>query len=142
MMKIKTLNPNVTPKEKKGILLSRKGLGMELAMLVLLVVFACSTLLVTSALVGRDTLLDEKEKLETRLELDELADNFLSSSPKTPNARKYSDYAVWKNEAWVHNSDSVDAASLGADLIITDKNGTVLLKVSLDGTTVTAWQYF
>lgn len=58
----------------KGKAMDRKGMGMELALLVLLVVFACSTLLVTSALVQKENLVGAEDELILHLKLDDMAE--------------------------------------------------------------------
>ncbi len=65
----------------KGKALDRKGLGMELALLVLLVVFACSTLLVTSALIGKGNIQQKELELTTRLNLDQMAEEYIADHP-------------------------------------------------------------
>ena len=59
----------------------RKGLGMELALLVLLVVFACSTLLVTSALIGKGNIQQKELELTTRIALDRMAEEYIAANP-------------------------------------------------------------
>ena len=77
-------------KKIKFLALDRKGLGMELAMMVLLVAVGCSMLLVSFAMWGRDALLQKEQKVMQRLDLDEYAENVLSGitvekSPYTHN---------------------------------------------------------
>ncbi len=61
--------------------LNRKGLGMELALLVLLVVFACSTLLVSSALVGKGNIQSRELELTSRITLDKMAEEYIAAHP-------------------------------------------------------------
>lgn len=63
-------------KRWKGKFTSRKGMGMELALLVLLVVFGCSTLLVSSAMIGKSNMTRQEENLAQRTELDQIAEQF------------------------------------------------------------------
>lgn len=62
----------------KGKAMDRNGMGMELALLVLLVVFGCSLLLVTSALTARESLLSDEAEMEQRLVLDEVGEYALT----------------------------------------------------------------
>ena len=66
----------------KGKAHDRKGLGMELALLVLLVTFACSTLLVSSALLGKETLVTKESAVLERIALDEFAERVLAADPE------------------------------------------------------------
>lgn len=58
----------------------RKGLGMELAVMVLLLVLGCSTLLLTSALWNRNILTEKEEQIIERLAIDEYAESEISKS--------------------------------------------------------------
>ncbi len=105
----------------KGKLSCRKGMGMELALLVLLAVFACSTLLVSSAMFGKDTLMREEEQVITRLALDELAEKALAD--KLPEDT--GDYTVEKtDDGW----------------IINDTNGNSL-EVKTENSVIITWEY-
>ena len=108
-------------KYKKGKLFSRKGMGMELALLVLLAVFACSTLLVSSAMFGKNTLMREEKQVITRLALDELAEKALAG--KLPEDT--GDYTVEQTtDGWVIN----------------DTNGNSL-EVKIKNNVIIAWEY-
>ena len=96
-------------------------MGMELALLVLLAVFACSTLLVTSAMYGKDTLMREQEQVVTRLKLDELAEKALAGKLPADTG----DYTVTKTaDGW----------------IINDMNGNSL-EVITENNVIIAWEY-
>lgn len=60
----------------------RRGLGIELALLVLMVVFGLSALLVSTALLEKDNLDRDKAALAQRMELDKLAEDFCASADK------------------------------------------------------------
>lgn len=108
-------------KYKKGKLFSRKGMGMELALLVLLAVFACSTLLVSSAMFGKNTLMREEKQVITRLALDELAEKALAG--KLPEDT--GDCTVEQTtDGWVIN----------------DTNGNSL-EVKIKNNVIIAWEY-
>ena len=80
----------------KGKAFDRKGLGMELALLVLLVTFACSTLLMSSALMGRDTLNAREADMKQQILLDELAERVLTypnDLPESERGGRFADYA-------------------------------------------------
>lgn len=72
-------NRKLDMKRWKGKFTGRKGMGMELALLVLLVVFGCSTLLVSSAMIGKSNLDRQEERLTQRTELDRIAEEFLAA---------------------------------------------------------------
>ncbi len=108
----------------KGKVSCRKGMGMELALLVLLAVFACSTLLVTSAMYGKDTLMREETQVVTRLKLDELAEKALKQSGT--HTTEYQDYTVVKTNS---------------SITVKDTTGNILLVVEYSGGKITAWDY-
>lgn len=101
---------------------SRKGMGMELALLVLFVVFACSVLLVSSAMVGKDNLNARKEQMLQRIELERIVKQAQAERGKT----------------------EIDNYSLNWDgdiLTISDKEENVLLTVTITDDKITYWQY-
>ena len=103
---------------------SRKGMGMELALLVLFVVFACSLLLVSSAMLGKSNINNRQEQMAQRFELDQFAEqNFSLPVGGTATGVKY------------------DARRNSDNLQIFDKNGQVVLTVSFVGNTITGWEY-
>ena len=115
----------------KGKAFDRKGLGMELALLVLLVTFACSTLLVSSALMGRDTLNAREADLKQQLLLDELAERVLDGQTSLAEDARFAAYAY----AEAQEGDV-------RVLTITDKAGQTLLTVKVDGENkITEWMY-
>ena len=99
-------------------------MGMELALLVLLAVFACSTLLVSSAMFGKDALMREQEQVITRLALDELAEKALKQSGT--HTAEYEDYTVVKTNS---------------SITVKDTSGNILLVVEYSGGKITAWEY-
>ena len=103
---------------------SRKGMGMELALLVLFVVFACSILLVNSAMLGKSNLNERQDKMAQRFELDMFAEQNLT----LPVGE-------------THIGGEYDAKRIGDRLVIFDKEGQVVLTVYLSGNTITAWAY-
>ena len=102
---------------------SRKGIGMELALLVLFVIFASSTLLLSSAMLGKKNMAQRKEQMIQRFELDQFAEEALAN--KEDNNENY-DY-FWSEDNKV--------------LTITDQNSKVLLTVTLDDGKINQWKY-
>ena len=108
----------------KGKATDRKGAGMELALLVLFVVFACSTLLVTSALRGKQDLQRQESRMVQRLQLDQLAEQAIKDPDVT------------------HESYAIVRDDITNTITITDDKGTALLTVSWDDAgVITQWQY-
>ena len=112
----------------KGKATGRKGMGMELALLVLFVVFACSILLVSSAMLGKRNLNDRKDQMIERFALDMLAEKALAE-PSAENRNFENEY---------YKVTCVDNT-----LVITDKESSqVKLTVTWDGSNkITAWEY-
>ena len=111
----------------KGKLASRKGMGMELALLVLFAVFACSVLLVSSALLGKSNLNDRRDEMVLRGQVDMLAEQAL------------------ENHGSAENGEYVATLS-GNILTVTDKPADpaetkILLTVTLDGNRIVSWEY-
>lgn len=101
---------------------SRKGMGMELALLVLFVVMACSILLVSSAMVGKDNLNDRKEQMLQRIELEQIVKQAQAERSKT----EIDNYSLkWDEDT----------------LTISDKEENVLLTVTITDDKITYWQY-
>ena len=65
-------------KKLKAKARDRKGLGMELAIMVLLVVFGCSLLMVSSAMWAGNHLSTKEEQTMQRLEIDEFVEDTLT----------------------------------------------------------------
>jgi len=117
---------------------------MELALLVLFVVFACSTLLVSAALLGKDNMVSQEAQLRQKLKVDQLAESILTGD--TPDAAAFADYAafLWNGSVWypVVNGDDIDRsgfAEVAGDLLITDGAGVPLLTVELEAGTIIRW---
>ena len=130
----------------KGKATDRKGMGMELALLVLFVVFACSTLLVSTALLGKDNVVRQETQLRQQLMADRLAEEILSG--KTPDGTVFADYAAfaWNGAAWnaKFNGSGISAFPTVTEnkvLLITDKTGAPLLTVAVNGGKITRWSH-
>lgn len=106
----------------QGIVSSRKGMGMELALLVLLVVFACSIMLVSSAMLGKSNLNDRRDSMLQRLELNRIAEQLMAG--ETVNNEKYV-VTRRENNVWE----------------IADANGQIMLVVSWENGVITRWDY-
>lgn len=116
-------------------------MGMELALLVLFVVFACSILLVSAAMLGKSNLNDRKDRMVERFTLDRLAEQAMSEG-KSVDDENYAVY--WReNNGWTLNNQTVPdpGFDLDANLVITDKEGQILLTVSWNGSKITRWEY-
>ena len=110
-------------KHLKSLALNRKGLGMELAMLVLLVATGCSMLIVTTAMNGREILMEKEQEVIERLSLDEYAEKVLADP-------SYSD------------SDYKKVPD-GTTIKIYATSGTepLLLTIETDGNKIKSWTY-
>lgn len=107
----------------KGKTTGRKGMGMELALLVLFVVFACSILLVSTAMLGKGNINDRKSQMLERFTLDALAEQALSG-------------------AVINHEDYSCSGRSGNKLVITDKAGNPKLTVTWDSSNkITGWDY-
>lgn len=107
---------------RKGKLSSRKGMGMELALLVLFVVFACSILLVSSALLGKSNLNDRRDEMTARFRLDQFAETALADG--------------------VQENESYKEVPTAEGMEITDAEGNLLLTVTWDADKkITGWVY-
>lgn len=97
-------------------------MGMELALLVLFVVFACSILLVSSAMLGKSNLNDRKDKMVERLALDQLAEQVIAGQEPANEAYEYE--------------------RMTNALVITDRqSGEEKLRVIWNDGKITKWQY-
>lgn len=106
----------------------RKGMGMELALLVLFVVMACSILLVSSAMLGKSNLNDRKDDLTARMALDRVAEQALAEQALADTEDKTE-----------INGCTVDRSN--NSLVITDADGNTLT-VTWDGNNkITGWKY-
>ena len=75
----------------------RKGLGMELAVMVLLVVLGCSTLLLTSAIWNRNILTEKEEQIIERLAIDEFVESNIVDILKNESAVTQGEYSCTYN---------------------------------------------
>lgn len=107
----------------KGKATGRKGMGMELALLVLFVVFACSVLLVSSAMLGKSNLNDRKDQMAERFALDQLAEQAMADTN------------------FVNNNENYRVEKRDDSLVIADPEGTVLLTVAWEDGKITRWEY-
>ena len=121
---------------------------MELALLVLFVVFACSTLLVSTALIEKDNMKQQQTQLKQQLALEQLAEEILAGT--TPDGTKYPGYAAFKwNGSWtaLMNGGHIDTSTftaVAADhvaLLITDLSGAPQLTVELKSGKIIQWNH-
>ena len=132
----------------KGKAADRKGMGMELALLVLLVVFACSVLLVSSAIAGKNAILKQEAALVQQMTVDQLAEDFLTDH-QVDETTRFADYAVFQyNGEWEKQFGSGDLApvvdaseAVDGRILITDLSGNPLLIIETDGGHITRWDY-
>ena len=94
----------------KGKASDRKGLGMELALLVLLIVFLCSTLLVTIALTNRGTLASREFKNTYDMVLEDAVDKLLAGE-KWEDFYQKGKYIVFNLEQSGQSPDNVGGVS-------------------------------
>lgn len=106
---------------------SRKGMGMELALLVLFVVFACSILLVSSAMLGKSNLNDRQDNMARRFELDMFAEAVLKAGDTYDAEADAYDYEY----AW----------SADKKILTIGKDGNTLLTITVVNNKVTSWVY-
>ena len=109
-----------------GKFASRKGMGIELALLVLFVVFACSTLLVSSAMLGKSNLNDRKDAMIQRMELDRFAEEVLATDSFTDNNENY-------DHSWSDDKKTLTVTEQGS--------GTPVLTVTVEGGKIASWVY-
>ena len=111
-----------------GKLAGRKGMGMELALLVLFVVMACSILLVSSAMVGKSNLNDRKDQLLQRAQVDMFAEDVLA--------------VVAKGDTYVDENENYDLNWSDDNTVLTiSQDGETLLTVTVVDNKVVSWVY-
>ncbi len=117
-------------KKLKAKALDRKGLGMELAMMVLLVATGCSMLLVTSAMWGRETLTEKEEELVQRLEIDKYAELVLAKGSDGLTDEETALFPGYSND-WDGTSSSFEITY----------DGKTVLEITLANSKITSWTY-
>lgn len=133
----------------KGKARCRKGIGMELALMVLLIVAACSLLMVSTALVARDGLLNRGERVTSRLALDQLAEYALATNSTErlgtieEDDPRFSGLAVYDTNGKIFGEGPATAPPFDGTeiLIITDADGKILLTVEATDGKITGWIY-
>lgn len=115
-------------KKIKAKVHDRKGLGMELAMMVLLVVFGCSLTMISSAMWARNHLTAKEEQTMQRLEIDEYAELVLSKGSGGLTEEEKARFPDYSN-----NWD-------GETVEITYGSETVL-EITLENNTIKSWTY-
>ena len=114
----------------------RRGLGIEIALLVLLAVFAMSALLVSTAVLERDGMNSRSEETLERLVLDQIGENFCAAV-KAGNSWSFAD-GVYESKNVVINGEEASMQLTTADSV--DKLEISLKKIS-EKWTVTQWVY-
>lgn len=108
----------------------RRGLGIEIALLVLLAVFAMSALLVSSAVLERNGLKDREAETLERLALDQIGEDFLAG--KIAADGEYRGYIV----------DVEGDGDTHLKVFLEQDGGRMLkLDVLTNGDVVTGWTY-
>lgn len=126
----------------------RKGMGIELAVLVMLVVLGSSILLVSSAMYGQNNLTKQEQELLDRIALDNIADSIISGNTVDSAETVYENYVAFQKDGdklvAVMNGDDADAPKdLDEDvfIVITDNYGNLLLTVEQKDGIITKWIY-
>ena len=125
---------NTLFKRIKSFALDRKGLGMELAMMVLLVAVGCSMLLVSFAMWGRDALLQKEQKVMQRLAIDSFVENELADGDVDIEEKFYNEgtFVCIKNG----NSFNIEKVEPGDA-----ERKNVVLEFEIKYSTITSWKY-
>lgn len=116
---------------QKGKFCCRKGMAIELALFVIFVVFACSALMVTSALAAHKTLLLHEQQVVNRSLIDELADRVLADldlDPTTLGDRFDGYHYRWESDPIPRQEQGEGTARYFASLII-DRDMAAVLTV-------------
>ena len=108
----------------------RRGLGIEIALLVLLAVFAMSALLVSSAVLERNGLKDREAETLERLALDQIAENYLAAQ------RRGETFVLPESSEY-----KIAEASSATYLRIVTQQEEWKLEVTLEGGKVAGWTY-
>ena len=119
----------------KSKALSRKGMGIELALIVLLVVFGCSILLVSSAVHGQNALVQQEKETLEHIKVDQIAEEILCAKDDTSAVEAAKDKYSDAYDIRLESNENI------ISLEIYKKSGDLLLTVTIDNDTVTNWSY-
>lgn len=108
----------------------RRGLGIEIALLVMLVTTAMCILLVSTALLEKENIDTRSAEVTERLALDQIGQDFLSGkiTGETPEGENYNGYVIY---------DCVP----GQVLKVHSLYGELKLDVAINGDKITQWSY-
>ena len=108
----------------------RRGLGIEIALLVMLVTTAMCILLVSTALLEKENIDTGSAEVTERLALDQIGQDFLSGkiTGKTPEGENYKGYVIY-------------ACVPGQVLKVHSLYGELKLDVAINGDKITQWSY-
>ena len=119
----------------KNKALSRKGTGIELALLVLLVVFGCSILLVSSAVYGQNALIQKERETLEHIKVAQVAEEILNAKDDESFVEAAKDKYSDAYDIRLESNENI------ISLEIYQKSGDLLLSVTIDNDTVTKWSY-
>ena len=106
----------------------RRGLGIEIALLVLLAAVALSALLVSSAMLERNGLKDREAETLERLALDQIAENYLAAQ------RRGETFVLPEGSEYKLEEKTGGFAVLTVD-------GELKLDVTIEGGKIDGWSY-
>ena len=108
----------------------RRGLGIEIALLVLLAVFAMSALLVSSAVLERNGLKDREAETLERLALDQIAEQYLADGTLPDESTGYK----------ITPSEDITPGE-GENFAVYTTDGELKLDVTIKGGKIAGWSY-
>ena len=112
----------------------KKGIAIELAIYVMVIVVGLSSLLVSVTIFNKNSSVDMKNTVSERLLLDQIGESFVVAVKEEKNL-----------DEWKQNVDGYTADISGTQLVLKDSLGIVKLSIKLEnylnGYKITEWKY-
>ena len=111
----------------KKLLLNKKGMAIELAILVMLIVVGLSALLVSVSILNKNTSSNLMLNVKERLQLDQIGQSYISAQDRLGWSPSDSDYTVSEISQ--------------EKLVLVDSQGNVKLSIKIQNNKITEWKY-
>ena len=114
----------------KKMLTDRRGVAIEMAVLMTVICFAVSSIVLSTALLQYEKKVRAEERLEESVVLEQITEKFLSSVPVETIQK-------WVNEKYPKSGYIV---KISGDQLTVEKADETVLTAEKNGTTITKWQ--
>lgn len=117
----------------KKVLSNRRGIAIEMAILVTVVCFAVSAIILSSVLLQYEKKVHIEEQMDENINLEQIGEKFLSASDKDT-------FEKWVSANYDGYTAEMDITDMDNKSLIIKKDGATVLTIEVKNGTIIRWQ--